>query len=100
MKVKIQVVIENDEGTVEDECVKKSGVRRGMAFEINVDSRLPNSPLRRKPNVSIQQKLRSPDLGLLDSHTSCTDPRLLDALHIARNVPKLSANVGLPEPFL
>ena len=51
MKVKIQVVIENDEGTVEDECVKKSGVRRGMAFEINVDSRLPNSPLRRKPNV-------------------------------------------------
>ena len=38
------------------ECVKKSGVGRGMAFEINVDSRLPNSHLRRKTNISIGQK--------------------------------------------
>ena len=40
----------------DNECVKKPGVGRGMAFEINVDCRLPNSHLRRKPNVSIGQK--------------------------------------------
>ena len=41
---------------IEIECVKKSVVGRGMAFEINVDSRLPNSHLRWKPSVSIGQK--------------------------------------------
>ena len=51
-----------------------------MAYEINVDSRLLNSPLRRKPNVLIGQKPRSTDLSLLESYTSCTDPRLPGAL--------------------
>ena len=57
-----------------------------MACEINVDSRLPNSPLRRKPNVLIGQKPRSTDLGLLESYTSCTDPRLPGALQVAQQM--------------
>ena len=55
-----------------------------MAYGINVDSRLLNSPLRRRPNVLIGQKPRSTDLSLLESYTSRTDPRLPGALHIAQ----------------
>ena len=62
------------------ESARKSGVGRRMPFEINVDSRPPNSHLRLNPNVSVRQKPSSTEVGLLESYTSGIDPRLPGAL--------------------
>ena len=66
------------------ESARKSVVGRRMPFEINVDSRPPNSHLRLNPNVSVRQKPSSTEVGLLESYTSGIDPRLPGALLIPR----------------